>query len=96
MTLEDGKRVYDETCGCHDAGQMNAPQIGKTEFWQERLDEDGFLSLRGVLQPPYYQRQPGDCAASRGACQTCDDAEIMAALKYMLSESQVRGDYNLW
>ena len=32
----------------------------------------------------------------KGSCAKCSTAEIKAAVKYMVSESQIEGNYQLW
>ena len=98
MTAKDGQEIYQDTCSvCHDSGKLNAPVITETDQWSTRLKERGFLGLTlAVVQPDYYKRRVTDCAAKRGACLQCDDADIMAAVKYILMEAGVNGNFDLW
>ena len=98
LTAQDGQTIYMNTCStCHDNGNLKAPVISDKSEWTLRLEQRGFLGLtNAVIQPSYYKTLSTDCAAKRGACPDCDDAEIMAAIKYILQESGVKGNFDLW
>ncbi|MHB1947491.1 MAG: c-type cytochrome [Gammaproteobacteria bacterium] len=89
LTLEEGKQIYAANCGiCHDSGFKNAPKPGDMTAWKPYIDA-GFLTtyhdvLLGHKHPPH------------GACDTCSDSEIKAAVKYMMQESSTGKDYSLW
>lgn len=90
LTLADGKRVYEASCAvCHNQGFFGAPKMGDQATWthlaKQNLDVLFTHSIQG------YKRMP-----PRGNCPTCTDGEIIAAIKYMLSQSKVDGDYSLW
>jgi len=74
----DGKKVYESTCvNCHGTGVANAPKFGDKKAWAphlmhgaEHLYEN---ALKGVnAMPP------------RGGNLTLSDAEVKAAVDYML------------
>lgn len=90
LTLEDGKRIYDSNCSvCHKSGFKNAPITGDKQAWTPVV-KDGFISI-------YQDVMNGDKGHPlHGACTTCSDGEIKAAIKYMLSQSTTTKDYNLW
>lgn len=95
-TLEDGKELFAQVCStCHEDGSLGTLNIGDPQ-WEELLDKRGFFSLlNGVIHPPGYDRQKGDCVA-RGACLKCDDGILIAAVKYILNESIKGSNYALW
>lgn len=89
LTLEDGKHIYDKNCSvCHATGFQNAPKLGDKPAWEGYVDA-GFVDtyLNVVLgrkdHPPH------------GGCKKCSDADIKAAVKYMMTESSEK-DYSLW
>ena len=90
LTLADGKRIYDETCSvCHAEGKLGAPKVGDQAVWApliaQNMDVLIYRSIHG------YKRMP-----ARGTCVDCTDAEIIAAVKYMVQQSQTGADYSLW
>lgn len=86
--LKLGKQVYINSCVvCHHEGKMGAPLIGNGQGWLDRLKEHGLRGLyrhaiNGYNQMPY-----------RGACTTCTDNDVMAAVDYMLNESLDRSQW---
>lgn len=90
LTLDDGKRIYLANCSvCHNGGFKNAPKPGDIEAWRTIVDA-GFI-------PTYLDVLTGQKGhPPRGACKECSDAEIKAAVKYMLQESSTTKDFSLW
>ncbi len=90
LTMADGKRIYQERCNvCHNGSYPSAPKLGDKQAWQSFVDA-GFLQtytdvILGQHGHPIH-----------GACPTCSDAEIKAAVKYMMQESSTGKDYHLW
>jgi cytochrome c5 len=74
----DGKKVYESTCIiCHGAGVANAPKFGDKKAWATHLmhgaDELHLSALKGKgAMPP------------KGGNLTLSDAEVKAAVDYML------------
>ena len=74
----DGKKVYDSTCvACHGLGVANAPKYGDKKAWAPHLmhgvDHLYENALKGLnAMPP------------RGGNLTLSDAEVKAAVDYML------------
>jgi cytochrome c5 len=89
-TLADGRRIYYEVCSvCHAAGKLGAPITGDKAVWapliRKNVDVLYNNTIKGMGNMP-----------AKGACTTCTNAEVMAAVKYMLQESKTSGDYSLW
>ncbi|MAH60682.1 MAG: cytochrome C [Legionellales bacterium] len=95
-TLKDGERVFNEVCvTCHQEGTLGALQLGDPR-WGEVLDRKGFFGmLNGVIHPRGYENTKGDCV-KRGACKTCDDGILIAAVKYIINQSVEGANYVLW
>jgi cytochrome c5 len=95
-TLEDGKVVFEEVCAtCHQDGTLSALKLGDPK-WESVLDDKGFFGmLNGVIHPQGYTSRKGDCV-KRGACKTCDDGQLIAAVKYIINESIEGVNYVLW
>jgi cytochrome c5 len=79
---QSGESVYDQFCSaCHRLGIADAPVLGDTEAWAPRLaqgmDTLWDHTLNGIGAMP-----------AKGACATCSDDELRAALDYMVGESR--------
>ena len=81
-----GEAVYEANCAnCHSGGFggffTGAPKVGKKKDWAELIpkgiDTLTANTISGI----------GDMAA-RGACESCTDEEIRAAVEHMVTESQ--------
>ena len=90
LTMDDGKRIYEQNCSvCHTSGFKNAPKPGDIEAWKPMVDA-GFLATYENIMAGRKGHLP------HGACVDCSDAEIVAAVKYMMQESAPGKDYSLW
>jgi cytochrome c5 len=78
--VADGKKVYESTCiACHGAGVANAPKFGDKKAWAMHLmhgtDHLYENALKGIgAMPP------------RGGNLTLSDAEVKAAVDYMVKQ----------
>jgi cytochrome c5 len=89
-TLETGKKIYNQVCSiCHADGKLGAPKVGDQAVWTPLAKQNMDVLFRRALQG-YHGMPP------RGACYKCSDAEVIAAVKYMVQQSVPGGDYNLW
>ena len=75
----DGEKVFEQACfSCHGTGFYGAPIIGDPYDWEERLarGENDLIAntLQGLNSMP-----------ARGGCATCSDAEIQAAVRYLIN-----------
>lgn len=89
-SLATGKTVYQKTCSvCHDEGKLGAPRVGDRQQWapliRKNFDVLILNTYKGVNNMP-----------PRGGCTHCTGSEIIAAVKYMVQESQDGSDYSLW
>lgn len=80
--LSRGKQVYTEVCSiCHQRGEMSAPVIGVAANWYQRAQLSG---LDGLYKHAIdgYNSMP-----IKGACVTCTDDDIKAAVDFILDSS---------
>jgi cytochrome c5 len=89
LTMADGKRVYEKNCAaCHTNGEHGAPKFGDMSAWQPTIDEGLMAAYENVVTGK--QGHP-----KMGGCDQCSDAEIKAALKYIM-QSNSKNNYSLW
>lgn len=87
-TLKRGKQVYINVCTvCHQNNKMGAPFIGNGNGWYERVKVQGLQAvyrhaINGFNSMPY-----------RGACTTCTNQDVKAAVDYMLEHSLSRSQW---
>ncbi len=87
-TLARGKQVYLHACTiCHQNGDMTAPRIGNGANWTMRLKDGGLKALYKNAINGYNSMPP------KGACVTCSENDIMAAVDYLLNESLSRSQW---
>ncbi len=77
-----GEQVFKTTCSmCHGTGMMGAPKFGDKAAWAPRIKqgEDVLVqhALHGIRQMP-----------ARGGKSSLTDAEVKAAVHYMVSHAQ--------
>ena len=76
-----GKAVYLRYCfSCHQAGIAGAPRLGEPEEWVDRTAKGTSAMLANVKAGMAPGMPP------RGACASCDDETLAAAVDYMVSE----------
>lgn len=90
LTFADGQKIYEKNCSvCHSAKNQTAPQLGRDADWTAILPQ-GFLTI-------YLNVVHGNKGhLPNGGCPACNDAELKAAIKYLLKESNKNDDYSLW
>jgi cytochrome c5 len=80
--VADGQQTYMNSCqACHATGAAGAPKLGDKDAWAPRIATgmDALLATsiagKGAMPP-------------RGACASCSDDDLKAAIEYMVSQSQ--------
>ncbi|ROR32919.1 c(7)-type cytochrome triheme domain-containing protein [Inmirania thermothiophila] len=74
-----GKEVVDTICaGCHRAGVLGAPRLGKAQDWKERLQQGRKTLYEHALKG--FKAMP-----AKGGNPKLTDAEVRAAVDHMLS-----------
>ncbi len=80
--LADGQKTYEASCqACHASGAAGAPKTGDKEAWAPRIATgmDTMLAIaikgKGAMPP-------------KGACASCSDDDLKAAIEYMVSQSK--------
>ena len=78
----DGKKIYDTSCmACHAAGVAGAPKLGDKAAWAPRIAQ-GMDTLHQHAVNGIRAMPP------KGTCMTCSDADLAAAVDYMVSQSK--------
>lgn len=89
-TIARGKVVYDQVCSvCHSSGQLGAQKLGDKTAWSPVIKNNMDVLISRSING--YKGMP-----ARGACYHCTDADIIAAVKYMVQKSTPAGNYKLW
>lgn len=90
LTLADGKRLYTQHCAsCHEGQVAGSPKMGDKEAWKP-LIKKGMITLFTNTINGYKGM------SAKGGCTHCNDAEVIAAVKYMVNQSKTSGNYQLW
>jgi cytochrome c5 len=78
-----GKQTYDRFCtSCHTMGAAGAPKTGDKAAWAPRIAQ----GMDTLVQATIAGKPPG--MPAKGLCISCSDAELRAAVEYMVSKSQ--------
>lgn len=82
-SLESGRAVWLENClGCHGDGTAGAPRPSRYDEWEARIAQKREVlyqhAIEGFFGPDYAMMPP------RGGNEELTDAEVMAAVDYML------------
>jgi cytochrome c5 len=79
-----GEDVYNSSClACHSTGAGGAPKLGDAAAWVDRIARG-----REVLHASGIDGVAGTGMIARGGCMDCADEEIIAAVDYMVDNSQ--------
>ena len=79
-----GEAVYNAACmACHSTGAGGAPKVGDVAAWADRLAKG-----KDVLHESGLNGVAGTGMIARGGCMNCSDEEIVAAVDYMVDNSQ--------
>ena len=79
-----GEEVYNSACiACHSSGAGGAPIVGDIAAWQPRIAVG-----MAALYDSGVNGVPGTSMMAKGGCMSCSDAEIDAAVDYMVASSK--------
>ena len=74
------EETYKSTCSiCHDAGVGGAPKLGDKAAWTPRIKQG-----KEVLYKVSIEGKPGTAMIAKGGNAKLSDAEVKAAVDYML------------
>ncbi|WP_339898012.1 cytochrome c5 family protein [uncultured Gilvimarinus sp.] len=77
-----GQQVYDTACHtCHAAGVAGAPKLGDSAAWADRI-------AKGMDTLHEHALKGFNGMPAMGLCATCSEDEVMAAVDYMVENSQ--------
>ena len=80
----DGREVYERACfACHGTGAANSPKLGDKVAWAPRIAKG-----MEVLLEHAKNGIPGTAMLPRGSCTACSDEELVAAVEFIVSNSQ--------
>ena len=78
-----GEDIYNRSCfSCHGAGVAGAPKTGDAAAWAPRIAKGPEL----LLESTKTGIPPG--MPPMGMCMSCSDADLAAAIEYMISRSR--------
>ena len=84
-----GKDIYNERCSvCHTDGKSGAPKIGDKAVWNPLIAKNIDVLVEHTIK--------GQNHPVNGGCKDCTTGDIMAAIKYIVSQSKTSGNYSLW
>jgi cytochrome c5 len=90
LTLNDGMQIYNQSCAtCHNTGINGAPKLGDKKAWAP-------LIKVGMPKLFKYTFNGHNNMPARGNCPRCTDAQLEAAVVYMVQMSKIKGNYILW
>ncbi|MEQ9464995.1 MAG: c-type cytochrome [Haliea sp.] len=79
-----GEEVYNAACmACHMTGAGGAPVMGDLVAWADRIAKG-----MDVLHESGVKGVPGTGMIAKGGCMSCSDEEVMAAVDFMVDNSQ--------
>ncbi len=79
-----GEEVYNAACmACHMTGAAGAPKLGDVAAWSDRIAKG-----MDALHDAGINGVPGTGMIAKGGCMNCSDEEVIAAVDYMVENSQ--------
>jgi cytochrome c5 len=86
VDLAKGQQVYQSACfACHGTGAAGAPKLGDTADWAPRIAQGSETLLQHAING--FQGQKG-YMPPKGGRMDLSDADVTAAVAYMVSEGQ--------
>lgn len=84
--LAHGRSIYHQTCHlCHEDGEESAPRLKRREVWASRAEKGQDVLIRHATEG--FRGTEGEMPA-RGGEDSHSDADIAAAVKFMILASQ--------
>ncbi len=84
-----GQAVYNENCSaCHNEGKSGAPVLGNKKAWEPLIAKNFDVLVEQTIK--------GKKHPANGGCKHCSTGDIIAAVKYIVSQSKTKGNYSLW
>ena len=82
LAEEDGRSIFQEYCVmCHGSGMPEVPQFGNRDHWE--------VPIAKGKEALYYSAIEGyNAMPPKGLCEQCSNAQIKAAVDYMISGSR--------
>lgn len=78
----DGQKIYQTSCqACHSTGAAGSPKLGDKAAWAPRI-ATGVDAMLAVAIKGKNAMPP------KGACMSCSDDDLKAAIEYIVSQSQ--------
>jgi cytochrome c5 len=78
----DGQQIYQTACqACHATGVAGAPKLGDKEAWAPRIAQGMDTMLANATNGK-------NAMPPKGTCASCTEADLKAAIEYMVSQSQ--------
>lgn len=82
---KSGKEVYEGFCqGCHAVGAGGAPKLGDAEDWAARTEK----GMDAVYANAINGFNNIGMMPAKGLCMSCSDDEVIAAVDYLVENSQ--------
>ena len=79
VVARSGEAVCQGTCvACHGSGAADAPKLGDKAAWAPRIAQGTDVLIEHALHG--FKAMP-----AKGACGNCSDAEIKAAVDYVVT-----------
>jgi cytochrome c5 len=84
----DGQKIYKATCfACHDVGVAGSPKLGDKADWGPRIAK-GNAALYDSAINGRMNITPGKIMPAKGGNTALSDAEVKAAVDYMMSQGK--------
>ena len=82
QAFDAGVSVYNSKCIiCHGSGVAGAPKVGDKAAWAPRVATGMDTLLASAIKGK-------NAMPPRGTCTECSDADLKAAIEYMVSQSR--------
>lgn len=85
-----GATIYKRSCAsCHNDGEHGAPKIGDHRVWSTLINKNMDVLIANAVTGHHG-------GILNLSCRHCQTTDVIAAIKYILKQSKVKGDYVLW